>query len=208
MATNFLHTITFGLFRASDASPEAERPVLQLADITLGEEAVSVQVGSELERVAVASPQSSTGHVMQELGASAEEDTVAVEFDPPALTSPRSASGDDLSHEDTFQESSLARIISTQSQINQIRDGLSEVIKQLDANPSMLARLTRFWGDKNIFTQITGGATLSLPFLIGGFLASMPPLVITGGAIAAVYTGLGVVLNDHHHHTVITPLSA
>lgn len=94
------------------------------------------------------------------------------------------------------------KILITQDIFKKIKEDLLTTIKSIEKNPSMLSRLAKFWGPLPLWQKILGGAALTVPFLILGIVANLGFLLAICGVTTIVYTGVGIVLDDHHHCSV------
>lgn len=83
-----------------------------------------------------------------------------------------------------------------------IRASLVVIIKSMEKNPSMLSRAADFWGELPLWQKIMGGLTVTVPTLILGLVANVGFLLALCGITTLAYAGGGIMLDDHHNHTV------
>ncbi|MFJ1268572.1 hypothetical protein ACD661_08410 [Legionella lytica] len=83
-----------------------------------------------------------------------------------------------------------------------IRESLVVIIKSMEKNPSMLSRAADFWGELPLWQKIMGGLTVTVPTLILGLVANVGFLLALCGITTLAYAGGGIMLDDHHNHTV------
>lgn len=93
-------------------------------------------------------------------------------------------------------------IFITEDIFKKIRESLVVIIKSMEKNPSMISRAADFWGELPLWQKIMGGLTVTVPTLILGLIANVGFLLALCGITTLAYAGGGIVLEDHHNHTI------
>lgn len=96
-------------------------------------------------------------------------------------------------------KTSLENIVATQKQISQVKASLGTIIDTMAQNPSLFTRAATYFGEIPLWQKITLGLGLSVPTLAAGIFAHVGVLLVIGGVTVVAYTGMGIVLDDHHH---------
>lgn len=99
------------------------------------------------------------------------------------------------------QDTGLTSIASSNELLIQVRNSLTKIIDSIEDNPSMISRLTKYWGSLTTTEKIIGGVAVTLPILMFGFVADIGFLLACCGLSAATYITSGAVLEDHLQHT-------
>jgi uncharacterized phage infection (PIP) family protein YhgE len=97
----------------------------------------------------------------------------------------------------TSQES-LQQILETQEKIKQVKQKLGTAVN--DLYRSILSRLAHFWGTTPLWQKVGFGTAIALA-ITAGFWWSWPLLLVIGSTCAALYVGVGLLLDNHHKAT-------
>ena len=95
----------------------------------------------------------------------------------------------------------IKKLKSSQIKLTQIQKDLELLIDAMAQNPSILSRVSNFWGAIPLWQKILAGiALVAPPLILGIFVQMIVCFVITAFALAT-YVGASVVLHDHFTHT-------
>lgn len=96
------------------------------------------------------------------------------------------------------EQSNLPEILITQERFNKIKENLLLIIQSMEKNPSMVSRAAKYWGDLSLWKKVSGGIVLTVPMLVLGILAHLGFLLALCSIAGIIYTGGGIILDDHH----------
>lgn len=105
---------------------------------------------------------------------------------------PVKASGQSISEPMASTEDSLFNIIKAQQQLSQVKESLGSIIDTLAQDPSMITRVSTFYGEMPQWKKISLGIGLSIPTLLAGLLT-------ISGATVVSYTAASIILEDHYY---------
>lgn len=97
------------------------------------------------------------------------------------------------------EKGSFAKLTITEDIFKKINENLIAIIKSMEKNPSIFARIAKSWGELPLWQKILGGVTLTVPMLIIGIVANIGFLLALCGITAVIYAGSGILLDDHHN---------
>ena len=97
---------------------------------------------------------------------------------------------------------SLNRINSAKNDLIKVKETLGTIIDTMANNPSLISRAAKAWGELPLWQKILGGVVVSGPVLAAGLFAHVGVLMVIGGVNGLAYTASGIILDDHHVHTV------
>ncbi|MDR3502394.1 MAG: hypothetical protein P4L79_07410 [Legionella sp.] len=100
------------------------------------------------------------------------------------------------------EKNDIEKLLITEDIFKRIKDSLIVTIKSMEKNPSMFSRAADFWGELPLWQKIMGGLTVTVPTLILGLVANVGFLLALCGITTLTYAGGGIILDDHHNHTV------
>jgi hypothetical protein len=98
----------------------------------------------------------------------------------------------------TEENGNLQKFIITQDIFKKIRENLVATIESMEKNPSLLSRAARFWGGFPLWGKILAGIILTVPLLILGIVAHLGFVLAICGVTAVFYTGISLLLDNHH----------
>jgi ABC-type transporter Mla subunit MlaD len=85
--------------------------------------------------------------------------------------------------------------------LSKIQEELEKLIDAMAQNPSILSRVSNFWGKIPLWQKIIAGIILiAPPLVLGFFIHAIVCFVISAFALAS-YVSSSVVLDDHYTHT-------
>ncbi|KTD46442.1 LegC2/C7 family Dot/Icm T4SS effector [Legionella quateirensis] len=97
---------------------------------------------------------------------------------------------------------SLHKINSAKNDLIKVKETLGSIIDTMANNPSLISRAAKAWGELPLWQKILGGVVVSGPVLAAGLFAHVGVLMVIGGVNGLAYTASGIILDDHHVHTV------
>jgi hypothetical protein len=100
------------------------------------------------------------------------------------------------------EKNDIEKLLITEDIFKRIKESLIVTIKSMEKNPSMFSRAADFWGELPLWQKIMGGLTVTVPTLILGLVANVGFLLALCGITTLAYAGGGIILDDHHNHTV------
>ncbi|WP_133136354.1 LegC2/C7 family Dot/Icm T4SS effector [Legionella rowbothamii] len=100
------------------------------------------------------------------------------------------------------EKNDIEKLLITEDIFKKIKESLIVTIKSMEKNPSLFSRAADFWGDLPLWQKIMGGLTVTVPTLILGLVANVGFLLALCGITTLAYAGGGIILDDHHNHTV------
>ncbi|MBL7480210.1 LegC2/C7 family Dot/Icm T4SS effector [Legionella bononiensis] len=97
---------------------------------------------------------------------------------------------------------SLNKINSAKNDLIKVKETLGSIIDTMANNPSLISRAAKSWGELPLWQKILGGVIVSGPVLAAGLFAHIGVLMVIGGVNGLAYTASGIILDDHHVHTM------
>jgi predicted nucleic acid-binding Zn-ribbon protein len=94
----------------------------------------------------------------------------------------------------------VAQISKSKKELSQIQKDLEVLIDAMAHNPSILSRITTFWGNRPLWQKIVAGFVLIAPSLSLGIFAHLISLIVISVLTLGLYVGGSVILDDHHTH--------
>ncbi|USQ13653.1 hypothetical protein J2N86_13390 [Legionella lytica] len=100
------------------------------------------------------------------------------------------------------EKNNIEKLLITEDVFKKIKESLIITIKSMEKNPSLFSQAADFWGELPLWQKIMGGLTVTVPTLILGLVANVGFLLALCGITTLAYAGGGIILDDHHNHTV------
>jgi DNA repair exonuclease SbcCD ATPase subunit len=95
-------------------------------------------------------------------------------------------------------EGSENQLKSREDELSKIQKDIDTLIESIANNPSVLSRVSRYWGNISLWKKIITGVALTVPLLLIGLFFQQITCVILSITIALGFAGLGYVFDDHH----------
>ncbi len=100
------------------------------------------------------------------------------------------------------EKTDIEKLLITEDIFKKIKESLVVTIKSMEKNPSLFSRAADYWGELPLWQKVMGGLTVTVPTLILGLVANVGFLLALCGITTLAYAGGGIILDDHHNHTV------
>jgi cell division septum initiation protein DivIVA len=98
----------------------------------------------------------------------------------------------------TTLDDQIKMFMTTKERVEHIKRQITKATNDLEAPPSIIGRLARFWGSRPLWQKAVGSVLVVGSFIAAGIFFSIPALIIAGATFAAVIILGGLLLEDEY----------